>query len=77
VRMFFGSPDLGLETAAAGGFTLVPNVEMRASLAKDYEAMSGMVFGEVPPLADVLAAIATLEALPPAEPSLLCYLFIY
>lgn len=60
-RMFFGSPDLGLETAAAGGFTLVPNEEMRAPLTKDYEAMSGMVFGEVPSLADVLEAIATLE----------------
>ena len=29
-RMFFGSPDLGLETAAAGGFTLVPDEAMRA-----------------------------------------------
>jgi len=56
-RMFFGSPDLGLETAAAGGFTLIPNEAMRAPLAKDYEAMSGMIFGEVPPLGDVLAAL--------------------
>lgn len=61
-RMFFGSPDLGLETAAAGGFTLVPDEAMRAPLAKDYEAMAGMIFGEVPAMGDVLAAVAQLEA---------------
>jgi len=60
-RMFFGSPDLGLETAAVGGFTLVPDQAMQAPLAKDYEAMAGMIFGEVPVLADVLAVIAELE----------------
>lgn len=61
-RMFFGSPDLGLETAAAGSFTLLPHEEMRAPLAKDYDAMAGMIFGPVPALADVLADIAKLEA---------------
>jgi hypothetical protein len=61
-RMFFGSPDLGLGTAAAGTFTLVPGEGMRAALAKDYEAMAGMIFGEVPELSDVLQAIAELEA---------------
>lgn len=61
-RMFFGSPDLGLETATAGSFTLAPEEAMRAQLAKDYEAMAGMIFGEVPALADVLAAITELEA---------------
>lgn len=61
-RMFFGSPDLGLETAAAGGFTLVPDEAMRTPLAKDYEAMAGMIFGEVPALADVLTAVAELES---------------
>lgn len=60
-RMFFGSPDLGLETAAAGNFTLVPDEAMRAPLAKDYEAMAGMIFGEVPDLDDVLTAITDLE----------------
>ena len=56
-RMFFGSPDLALETAAHGSFTLVPDEPMRAPLAKDYEAMAGMIFGE-------LAAIAELEGVP-------------
>ena len=44
------------------GFTLVPDDAMRAPLAKDYEAMAGMIFGEVPALADVLAAVSELEA---------------
>jgi hypothetical protein len=61
-RMFFGSPDLGLETAAAGGFTLVPDEAMRSQLAKDYEAMAPMIFGDVPALADVLSEISLLEA---------------
>jgi hypothetical protein len=60
-RMFFGSPDLGLETAAAGTFTLVPDEAMRAPLAKDYQAMAGMIFGPVPALGEVLAALADLE----------------
>lgn len=61
-RMFFGSPDLGLETATAGSFTLTPDVAMRTQLAKDYEAMAGMIFGAVPALSDVLDAIGKLEA---------------
>lgn len=61
-RMFFGSPNLGLETAAPGTFTLVPSEAMSAPLAKDYEAMSGMIFGDVPALAAVLASVAELEA---------------
>lgn len=60
-RLFFGSADLGLEAAAPGTFTLVPGTAMRDSLAKDYEAMAGMVFGAVPPLSDVLASVQHLE----------------
>jgi hypothetical protein len=60
-RLFFGSPDLGLETALPGTFTLLPVAAMREALSKDYEAMSGMIFGGVPDLDDVLAAIAEVE----------------
>lgn len=60
-RMFFGSPDLGLDTATPGSFTLNPSQEMRADLAKDYVAMSGMIFGEVPPLEEVLDKVAKVE----------------
>jgi Nucleotidyl transferase AbiEii toxin, Type IV TA system len=60
-RLFFGSPDLGLETALSGTMTLVPVPPMRDALSRDYEAMSGMIFGGVPSLDDVLAAVAEVE----------------
>lgn len=60
-RLFFGSPDLGLEMAAPGTFTLVPDVAMHEALVKDYTAMSGMIFGEIPALDTVLASIAAVQ----------------
>lgn len=60
-RLFFGSTDLGLEAARAGTFTLVPTQNMREALAKDYEAMTGMVFGDVPTLSRVLESVEALE----------------
>jgi hypothetical protein len=61
-RLFFGSTDLGLDTAAPGTFTLTPSAAMSDALLKDYEAMAGMVFGTVPSLDAVLASVKTLEA---------------
>jgi hypothetical protein len=61
-RMFFNSPDLNLATAAPGSFTLSPNRDMAADLARDYTAMAGMIFGDAPPLDDILERIATFEA---------------
>jgi Nucleotidyl transferase AbiEii toxin, Type IV TA system len=61
-RLFFGGADFGLDSAKSGTFTLVPGTAMRDSLAKDYEAMVGMVFGEVPTLEAVLASVEKLEA---------------
>ncbi len=60
-RLFFGSADLGLDTAAHGTFTLAPSQLMRDALAKDYAAMSGMIFGEIPSLGSVLASIEQFE----------------
>jgi hypothetical protein len=34
---------------------------MVTDLRRDYQAMSGMIFGAVPPIDDVLASIAALE----------------
>ena len=62
-RLFFGSPDLGLETAKPGTYTLMPEGSMRESLSKDYVAMSGMIFGAVPPLDEVLADVEQLQQL--------------
>lgn len=55
-RLFFGSADLGLDTAIPGTFTLTPTAAMLDALKRDYEAMAGMVFGEVPRLDAVLAS---------------------
>jgi hypothetical protein len=69
-RLFFGSADLGLDSAQPGTFTLAPADAMRDALAKDYQAMVGMVFGKVPALDAVLAAVEQLEAAanrPPAN----------
>lgn len=60
-RLFFGSADLGLGSAAHGTFTLTTSAAMRDALIRDYEAMSGMIFGTLPTLDDVLQTIADLE----------------
>lgn len=61
-RMFFNSPDLNLATAAPGSFTLSPNRDMAADLARDYTAMVGMIFGQAPPFGEILERVATFEA---------------
>ncbi|WP_420993006.1 nucleotidyl transferase AbiEii/AbiGii toxin family protein [Cupriavidus sp. 30B13] len=60
-RLFFGSADLGLDTAQPGAFTLVPSAAMRDTLARDYAAMAGMVFGDAPEFDMVLEATDRLE----------------
>ncbi len=60
-RLFFGSTDLGLDTAHPGTYTLAPTAAMRDALAKDYEAMAGMIFGDVPSLEAVLASVDALN----------------
>ena len=60
-RMFFNRPDLDLASATPGSFALTPDDGMLADLRRDYEAMSGMVFGPIPSVDQVVAAIAELE----------------
>jgi hypothetical protein len=60
-RLFFGSADLGLNAAERGTFTLMLSPAMCEALAKDYAAMAGMVFGEVPQLDEVLANLERFE----------------
>lgn len=59
--LFFGSPDLGLESAQPGTFTLSPAPAMRAALEADYRAMVGMVFGPAPTLDEVLEGVVAVE----------------
>jgi len=60
-RIFFNSPDLNLAAAVSGSFTISPNRDMAAVLARDYTAMSGMIFGKAPSLADILNSIRDFE----------------
>ena len=60
-RMFFNRPDLDLASAVPGSFALTPHDGMLDDLRRDYEAMSGMVFGPIPMVDTVVAAIAGLE----------------
>lgn len=59
--LFFGSPDLGLDSAQPGSFTLQPTDAMRTALTADYRAMRGMVFGAAPALDELLAGVAEVE----------------
>lgn len=60
-RMFFNRPDFDLATAAPGTFALLPHDGMLESLKTDYEAMTGMIFGEVPKFDDIIQSITDLE----------------
>lgn len=60
--MFFGRPDLNLKAAAAGRFAIVPYEAMLDGLRRDYNAMSGMIFGPVPSFDAVMASIIRLQA---------------
>lgn len=62
-RMFFNSPDLDLSHAQPGSFALVLTPEMTDPLRRDYRAMTGMVFGEIPDFETIVAVIAELEKL--------------
>jgi hypothetical protein len=59
--MFFNRPDFDLGMAAPGTFALTPHDQMLTDLKRDYAAMAGMIFGPVPPIDAVVAAIAELE----------------
>lgn len=60
-RMFFNRPDLDLASAAPGSFALSPIGGMRDKLRSDYEAMAGMVFGDIPQFETVMQSVADLE----------------
>jgi hypothetical protein len=61
--MFFNSPALDLDQAVPGSFTMIPTTDMAEILKGDYQAMSGMIFGEVPEFSDVLQAVSNFESI--------------
>lgn len=60
-RMFFNSPDLGLDRAVSGTFALTPTTQMVEHLRRDYGRMAGMIIGESPDFEAVMDSIAHLE----------------
>lgn len=60
-RLFFGNADLGLDTARHGDFMPTPSAGMRDALRRDYEAMTGMIFQNIPTLDEVLASVEQVE----------------
>jgi hypothetical protein len=60
-QLFFNSNDLDLMNAVPGTLSLVPIKEMLEILKNDYNSMSGMIFGEIPDLSEILHSISDLE----------------
>lgn len=60
-QMFFNSTDLDLRHAIPGSLAITPTIEMTEALKRDYQAMAGMIFGEVPEFSDVIQAVSNLE----------------
>jgi hypothetical protein len=61
-RMFFNSPDLGLNRAVAGTFSLNATDAMLDHLRRDYARMAGMIIGPSPPFNEVMNSVASLES---------------
>jgi Nucleotidyl transferase AbiEii toxin, Type IV TA system len=61
-KMFFYRKDMGLDAARRGSFRLSPSDNrMLDLLQQDYNAMSTMIFGEVPRFEAILESIALAE----------------
>lgn len=60
-RMFFSSPDLGLDRAVPGSFSVTPTDEMIEGLRRDYRRMAGMIIGDPPEFDEVMASIGALQ----------------
>lgn len=60
-RMFFNSRDLDLGHAEPGSFSLMPSDAMIADLRRDYGAMAGMIFGNVPDFDAILESVEKLQ----------------
>lgn len=60
-RMFFNSRDLDLAHAEPGSFSMMPTDAMITDLRRDYAAMAGMIFGDVPDFDAILATVDMLQ----------------
>ena len=60
-RLFFDRPDFDLASAHAGSFAIAPHAGMIDALQRDYDLMSGMVFGAPPAFADMLESLREID----------------
>ena len=60
-KTFFNRPDYDLGTAAPGTFSLRPIGDMVERLARDYDNMQAMIFGDAPDFGDILSSIGEIE----------------
>ena len=60
-RMFFSSPDLGLDRAVSGTFSLPATDLMFGALRRYYARMAGMIIGAPPEFDEVMASVAAVE----------------
>ena len=60
-EMFFDRAQFDLAHAVPGTFALAPTEAMLTRLERDYDSMSGMIFGPIPAFNDVAASISDLE----------------
>lgn len=61
-ELMFRSPDHRYDRAVPGSYRLQPTPDIRERLARDYDRMSAMIFGDIPKFEDVKTSIADLEA---------------
>lgn len=59
--IYFNSKDLDLINAAPGRLSIIPTIEMKEVLKRDYDLMSGMIFGEIPSFSEILIVILGLQ----------------
>lgn len=60
--MFFYRPDYELQSALESSYAIMPTAGMVDELKRDYQAMMGMVIGEIPEFSEVLRAIKKIES---------------
>jgi hypothetical protein len=60
--MFFYRPDYELQSALESSYAIMPTAGMVDELKRDYQAMMGMVIGEIPEFSEVLSAIKKIES---------------
>jgi Nucleotidyl transferase AbiEii toxin, Type IV TA system len=58
---FFAQSWAHYDTARPGTFRLLPEASRMHALRRDYEAMSPMIFGEVPAWSDIASVLLSLE----------------